>query len=215
MRLHESGCPRSCARYFPPSVAARIRPRLHDPRIERPGTSRSASSEREAAHPGVHENVRFMQGQAEQRKHALRSHSEAIVFLRLQRDGRNPARFSASPPAKLRHEMSRAIANDYLRQIRQRREVAGSATEPCRRITGCTLAFNIWQSRIDHAAAARRSIPSPARSHAQHHRAGLRFTQRRPQAASVKIVPIHLKLPHLFRRDAHRSEFPEVPVLIP
>ncbi len=51
----------------------RIRPRLHDPRIERPGTSAQRIERKGSGHiRGVHENVRFMQGQAEQRKHALR-----------------------------------------------------------------------------------------------------------------------------------------------
>ncbi len=63
--------------------------------------------------------------------------------------------------------------------------------------------------RLDHARPhAAQSLRQRVRTQ-QHHRAGLRFTQRRPQAASVRSYQIHLKLPHLFRRDAHRSEFPE------
>ena len=66
------------------------------------------------------------------------------------------------------------------------------------------LAKHLHQAWPHAAESLRQSVRAQ-----QHHRARLRFTQRRANAARVGTHQIHLKLPHLLRGDAHRSEFPE------
>ncbi len=52
---------------------SRIRARMHDPRVERAGAPAQRIQRKGSSHiRGVHQNVRFMQRQAQQRQHALR-----------------------------------------------------------------------------------------------------------------------------------------------
>ncbi len=102
-----------------------------------------------------------------------------------------------------------ALANNYLRQMRQRREVARSAHRTLRWNHRMHRGVQHLANRLDHP---RPHAAQPLRERVraqQHHRARLRFTQRHADAASVGTHEIHLQLPHLFRRDANRSEFPE------
>ena len=108
---------------------SRIGARLHDPRIERAGTSPQRIQRKGSGHVrGVHKTVRFAQRQTQQRQHSLRAIQKRKSFFRFQRDRHNPrALHGFAAVQNFSMEGRAALANDHLRQMRQWREVAGSA----------------------------------------------------------------------------------------
>ncbi len=85
-----------------------------------------------------------------------------------------------------------ALADDYLRQMRKRREVAGSADGTLRgnyRMDFCVehRAKSFYRRRLDAAEAFRQSVGPE-----KHHRARFGFTERFADAATVRADQIHL-----------------------
>ena len=113
-----------------------------------PGLPRRASSESAAAMSAASASASAsQQRQAEQREHALRAVEEREAFLGFERDGRDSG---ALHGVARRREISplkfgAAFADDDLREVRERREIAGSSDR--------TLRGNYWMdSGVEHCA---------------------------------------------------------------
>jgi hypothetical protein len=119
----------------------RIRARMHDARIERTGTTAQRIQRKGSGHiRGVHEDVRLMQRQTQQRQHALCPIQKRKAFFRFQRDRRNSrALHGFAPGQKFSPKRRAALASDYLCEMRQWREVARSPHRTLRRNHGVHL----------------------------------------------------------------------------
>ena len=104
------------------------------------------------------------------------------------------------------------FADHHLRQMRERREIAGSSDRALRRNHRVHSGVEHRAERFDGLRADAAEAFGQRIGAQQHHRARFRFAQRRADAASVRAHEIHLKLAHLFGRDAHRRELAEAGV---
>ncbi len=119
--------------------------RLHDPRVKGTGAAAErVQRQRSRDIRGIHEHIGFTQRQAEQRQHSLRAIEQRQALFCFQRHRRyacTPQSFTSGNSRTLINRQS--FADHYVREMRKRRQVAGSAHR--------ALAGNYWvHVRVEH-----------------------------------------------------------------
>src|SRR5882672_211926 len=188
-----------------------IGPRPGDARVECGGASAQRVKRECRGHVGgVDENLRLAQSERQERQHSLRSVQQRDSFLRLEHERRD-ARLAQrlAPRNALAVENSFALADDYLRQVRQRREIAGC---PYGALRGNHRMDAMFQHRAEdfhnrwaYAAQPFRQCIRPQ----YHYRAGLRFRQWCSDATCVTANQIDLERSNLILRDSNFGQIAE------
>src|SRR6516164_9029333 len=106
-----------------------IFPGMHDARVEGSRTTAQCIKRKRRGNVSrVCERVRFAKCKTEKREHSLRAVQQGQSFFGLQSHWSDPGSLHGLGPAKLLSLVSRlAFADDYAREMRQRRQIARRA----------------------------------------------------------------------------------------
>src|SRR5262245_28383456 len=176
------------------AAGAGVGARVHDARVESTGTAaQRVERERSGDVGGVGESVGFAKREAEQSEHALRAVEEREAFLGFERD-RND--FCATKGLAARKyfaaEFGRAFADDDLRKMCERREVAGSADGALRRNDRMNGSVQHGAESLDSAGTNSAKAFGESIGAQQHHGARFGSAEGVADAAGVRADEINL-----------------------
>ena len=193
---------------------ARVGASPRDALVERRGAAAQRVERQRRGHVGrIGEDCRLAQPQHQQGQHPLRAVQQRQALFGLQSKRRNARAAQRVAPRKLFSARDGfAFANDHLRQMRQRSQVARRSDRTLR-----------WDHRmnapVQHCAKCLHDDrPHPTQAlrqrvrAQQHHSPRFGFAERSAHTAGVATHQVELQLADLIRRDAHLGQFPKAGV---